>query len=82
MVRSLITPPPSEFTIRGQPAPGDGLRITANLVDGEMAPENEENVAIGRRVEVVYLDGEDGFVLPQFKLSNEPPRDQVWRYPV
>lgn len=65
----------------GQPAPGDGLRITANLVDGEMAPENEDNVAIGRRVEVVYLDGEDGFTLPQFKLSNEPPRDQVWRYP-
>ena len=65
----------------GQPTPGDGLRITANLVDGDMAPENEENVAIGRRVEVVYLDGEDGFTLPQFKLSNEPPRGDVWRYP-
>ena len=64
----------------GQPNPGDGLRLTANLLDGNMEPENEENVAIGRRVEVVYMDGEDGFTLPQFKLSNEPPRDQVWRY--
>ena len=47
-----------------------------------MLSEDEEKVAIGRRVEVVYLDGEDGFTLPQFKLSNEPPRGDVWRYPV
>ena len=46
-----------------------------------MLSEDEGKVAIGRRVEAVYLDGEDGFTLPQFKLSNEPPRDQVWRYP-
>ena len=44
----------------GQPAPGDGLRLTANLVDADMNPEQEENVAIGKRVEVVFQDGEDG----------------------
>ena len=66
----------------GQPSPHDGLRITANLLDGEMNPEKEENVAIGKRVEVVFLEGEDGFTLPQFRLSDEAPQGQVWRYPV
>ena len=65
----------------GQPTPGDGLRITANLVDGSMEPEKEENVAIGKRVEVVFLTGEDGFAVPQFRLSDEPARGEVWRYP-
>ncbi len=65
----------------GQPTPGDGLRITANLLGENMDPEKEENVAIGNRVEVVFMDGEDGFTLPQFKLSGEAPRGQVWRYP-
>lgn len=64
---------------RGHPDPGDGLRITANLVDDTMEPEKEENVAIGKRVEVVFSDGEDGFSLPQFRLSGEPPQGQVWR---
>ena len=65
----------------GQPTPGDGLRITANLLDGSIAPEKEENVAIGKRVEVVFLTGEDGFAVPQFKLSDEPAQGEVWRYP-
>ena len=64
----------------GQPTPDDGLRITANLLDGGLNPEQEENVAIGKRVEVVFLEGEDGFALPQFKLSGEPPKGRVWRY--
>ena len=67
---------------RGQPTPDDGLRITANLLDEHMAPEKEENVAIGKRVEVVFLDLENGLTLPQFKLSDEPPQGPVWRYPV
>ena len=65
-----------------QPNPGDGLRITANLVDGNMDAEKEENVAIGKRVEVCFMDIEDGFTLPQFRLSDEPPSGEVWRYPV
>ena len=66
----------------GQPGPGDGLRIIANLLDDGMNPEKEENVAIGNRVVVVFLDGENGFALPQFKLSDEAPRGQVWRHSV
>ena len=64
---------------RGQPSLEDGLRITANLLDDSMAPENEENVAIGRRVEVVFQDMDSGLTLPQFKLLDEPPEGQVWR---
>ena len=45
----------------GKPTPGDGLRITTNLLDQDMNPEKEENVAIGKRVEVVFAAGEDGF---------------------
>jgi uncharacterized OB-fold protein len=67
---------------RGKPDPADGLRITANLLDENMNPEKEENVAIGKRVEVSYLDLENGLTLPQFKLSDEPPQGTVWRYPV
>lgn len=53
----------------GQPTPNDGLRIIANLVDEHMAPEKEENVIIGNRVDVVFLDLENGLTLPQFRLS-------------
>ena len=67
---------------RGQPDPGDGLRITANLVDADMEPEREENVAIGKRVEVVFFDGEDGFSLPQFRLTGELPENEVWTHQV
>jgi uncharacterized OB-fold protein len=64
----------------GQPDQYDGLRITANLVDESMEPEKEENVAIGKRVEVAFLDGEDGFTLPQFRLIDEPSKGTVWRH--
>ena len=67
---------------RGKPDPEDGLRITANLLDENMNPEQEENVAIGKRVEVSFLDLDNGLTLPQFKLSDEPPQGPVWRYPV
>jgi uncharacterized OB-fold protein len=46
------------------------LRIVANLVTGDPAiPEAEENVAIGKRVEVCFLDLDDTTALPQFRLS-------------
>ena len=67
---------------RGQPDPGDGLRIIANLVDDSLNPEKEENVAIGNRVEVVFMEGEDGFTIPQFKLSGEASQGQVWQHSV
>ena len=65
---------------RGHPDPYDGLRITTNLVDEKMEPEKEENVAIGKRVEVVFLDGEVGFTLPRFRLIDEPPQGSVWQH--
>jgi hypothetical protein len=39
-------------------------------------------VAIGKRVEVAFLDGEDGFTLPQFRLIDEPPQGTVWQHNV
>src|SRR5262245_36324206 len=59
------------------------LRVVANLVQrvDNAAPEAEENVAIGKRVEVVFLDVDENMALPQFVLSNEPPEVTPWRAP-
>ena len=65
---------------RGKPHTGDGLRVIANLLDENMKPENEENVAIGRRVRVTFLDLENGLTIPQFRLSDEITQGEVWRY--
>jgi len=59
----------------------DGLRMVANLVDERFDPETEDEVAIGKRVEVVFQDISEGFTLPQFRLSDELPRGSVWRFP-
>lgn len=67
---------------RGVPGPENALRLTANLLGADMRPEAPENVGIGKRVEVVFLDTDDGLSLPQFRLSSEPPEGDVWRYPV
>jgi uncharacterized OB-fold protein len=47
------------------------LRLIANLVDrdDQTRPEAEANVAIGRRVEVCFVDLSDDFALRQFRLS-------------
>ncbi len=47
------------------------LRVIANLctADDPMVPETEENVAIGKRVEVCFVDLDDTMALPQFRLS-------------
>ena len=59
-----------------------GLRIIANLVDANMEPEKEDNVAIGKRVEAVFYDGEEGFSLPQFRLIDEPAQGPVWQHQI
>ncbi len=66
----------------GQPTPDDGLRITANLVTSDLGPEKEENVAIGKRVEVIFDDEPEGISIPQFKLSGEPPKGDTWQHSV
>lgn len=66
---------------RGVPTPDEGLRVLANLVDENFGPEKEENVAIGKRVELVLVPVGDDLLLPQFKLSDEPAQGPVWRFP-
>ena len=45
------------------------LRVVANLVTADpTVPESEQNVAIGKRVDVCFLDLDDTTALPQFRL--------------
>jgi uncharacterized OB-fold protein len=66
---------------RGQPTPDEALRIIGNLVTPDLGMEDERQVAIGRRVRVVYQDLADHLALPQFTLTDEPPAGRVWRFP-
>ena len=67
---------------RGTPTPDEALRIIGNLVkpDG-VTFEDEKQVAIGKRVRVVFQDLADHMALPQFALSDEAPQGRVWRLP-
>ena len=65
---------------RGQPDEFDGLRITGNLVDADFNMEKEENVGIGKRVEVAFQPVEDGFMLPQWRLIDEPDQGFTWSH--
>jgi hypothetical protein len=66
---------------RGQPTPDEALRVIANLLRPDGRPETEENVAIGKRVRVSFLDLADHMALPQFTLADEAPAGRVWRFP-
>jgi uncharacterized OB-fold protein len=66
---------------RGEPTPDEALRIVANLVKPDLSPEVEAQVAIGKRVRVVFQDLADHLALPQFTLTDEPPAGRVWRLP-
>jgi uncharacterized OB-fold protein len=66
---------------RGVPTEHEGIRLLTNLVDAQCKPEAEANVAIGKRVEVVFQDINEEFSLPQFKLSHELPQGPVWQFP-
>jgi hypothetical protein len=65
---------------RGQPTVDEGLRLISNLVGEDFKPEKEENVGIGKRVEVAFLDVSSELSLPLFKLSQEPPQGPVWQF--
>ncbi len=65
---------------RGEPTPDEALRVVMNLVDENFQPEQQENVAIGKRVEVTFLDLDD-FTLPQWRLAAEQPVDGLWQFP-
>ena len=64
---------------RGQPTPDEGLRMIANLVRPDFTPEPDENVAIGKRVRVLFQDLSPELALPHFTLSSEPPEGRLWR---
>jgi uncharacterized OB-fold protein len=64
---------------RGQPTADEALRIVTNLVTPDYTPEAEANIAIGKRVRVVFQDLADDVALPQFTLTDEPPAERVWR---
>lgn len=66
---------------RGQPTPDESLRIIGNLLRPDLMPEAEAEVAIGRRVRVIFQDLADHMALPQFTLTNEPPQGRLWRLP-
>jgi uncharacterized protein len=67
---------------RATPSPDEALRIIANLTKPDaIAPENVAEVAIGRRVRVVFHDLADHFALPQFTLTDEPVEGRAWRLP-
>lgn len=65
---------------RGQPTPDEGLRMIANLVRPDFTPERDENVAIGKRVRVLFQDLSPELALPQFTLADESPEGRVWRF--
>jgi uncharacterized OB-fold protein len=66
---------------RGIPAPDDGVRLVTNLVTADFAPEREDAVAIGARVEVCFQPLAADVALPQFRLSHEPAAGRLWRFP-
>ena len=45
--------------------------IEAVALKDPAVPEAAENVAIGKRVEVCFLDLDDTMALPQFRLSED-----------
>jgi uncharacterized OB-fold protein len=67
---------------RGKPSPDEALRIIGNLVKPDAVTfEDVKEVAIGRRVRVVFQDLGESMALPQFTLTDEPPQGRVWRLP-
>jgi len=66
---------------RGKPTADEALRVIANLVQPDFTPEPEANVAIGKRVRVVFQDLADHMALPQFTLTEEPAQGRLWRLP-
>jgi uncharacterized OB-fold protein len=64
---------------RGKPTADEALRIIGNLVKADLTMEGEAQVAIGKRVRVVFQDLAEHMALPQFVLTDEPAQGRVWR---
>jgi hypothetical protein len=72
--------PPPLAPESDQGTENDAPRVDANAAPAFM-PEAEANVAIGRRVRVVFQPLDDQVALPQFMLTDEPPEGRVWQMP-
>lgn len=57
------------------------IRLVRNLVraDDPTLPEDEQEVAIGKRVRACFVPLGDGMALPQFCLSDETPEHKPWK---
>ena len=66
---------------RGEYGEHRALRVIGNLLGPDGSPEARENVAIGKRVEVTFIDLGDGWGLPQWRLSGEAPEHEPWQIP-
>lgn len=64
----------------GTPTEHEALRMITNLVRPDGSPEPEGNVAIGKRVEITFIDVTEDFSLPMFRLSPEAPKGPVWQF--
>ena len=65
---------------RGTPSPDEALRIIGNLVKPDATTmEDPKNVAIGKRVRVIFHDLAPHMSLPQFTLTDEPPQASLWQ---
>ena len=65
-----------------QPAEHRALRMIGNIVKADGSFEEPEEVGINKRVQVKIIDLGDGWGLPQWQLSDEPPAGEVWQVPM
>ncbi len=66
---------------REEYGPGRALRVIGNVLRPDGTPEAAANVAIGKRVHVRMVDIGDGWAIPQWELSDEPPEGTPWQAP-
>ena len=80
VIANLVRERPAEAGPAGQPAAAGEVEALHVPPAPAFEPEAEENVAIGRRVRVVFQPLDDELALPQFTLTDEPSEGRVWRY--
>ena len=67
--------------VREEYGEGRALRLIGNIVTADGSSEDLNNIAIGKRVQVTMVDLGDGWALPQWQLSDEPPEHEPWQAP-
>ena len=62
-------------------ATGNASHPPNNLLGEPRHALNNLAQVVAAYVDVVFQDIESGITLPQFRLSDETPKGEVWRYP-